>query len=107
MYLIAIAFALAGFRGCRKLHPLWVLAFLLWLLLEILLITLFIIAGLVESHESIYGSTAAYIALLSFELLLDITWAWFYFQFLRMVLSMGFRLRAWGELQMKSTVIFC
>ena len=107
LYLIAIFFALCGFRGCRKLHPLWILAFLLWLLLEILLICLYIIAALIETHESIYGSVGAYVGLLSFELVLNVIWAWYYFKFLRMVLSMGLELRAWGEIQMKQTVVFC
>merc|ERR1712087_777102 len=69
---------LIGWRGCRKLKSFLMICFLLYLSLDIIIIFLFLLLGFIEGHESVYGSSALYLTLLSFELLLNVAWLWWY-----------------------------
>ena len=86
-YGINMIFVLIAWRGCRKLKPFLILLFLLYLIMDIIIIFLLIIFGLVNNHESIYGSTALYISLLSIEFILLCIWLYFYSKFFYAVLK--------------------
>eukprot|EP01084_Bolivina_argentea_P208717 355732_1 len=86
-YLINMIFILVGWRGCRKLKPFWILCFLLYLILDVIIMFLLIIIGIIGGHESVYGSTAVYILLLSSEFLLTVIWLYFYAKFFYVVLK--------------------
>lgn len=92
-YVINMIFILVGWRGCRKLKPFFIICFLLYLILDIIIIFLLIVLGLIESHESVYGSTAAYIALLTFEFVLNSIWLYFYSKFFYVVLRAPISIR--------------
>ena len=85
-YVINMIFILIGWRGCRKLAPFFIICFGLYLILDLLIIFLLIILGIVEQHESVYGSVAAYVALLTFEFILNSIWLYFYLKFFYRVL---------------------
>eukprot|EP01083_Nonionella_stella_P041602 112740_1 len=93
-YSINMVFVLIAWRGCRKLQPFWIICFLLYLVMDLIIIFLLIVLGLIEQHESVYGSTAAYVVLLSTELVLNGTWLYFYAKFFYAVLKASPRTRA-------------
>eukprot|EP00484_Ammonia_sp_Unknown_P020982 CAMPEP_0197031752 /NCGR_PEP_ID=MMETSP1384-20130603/10654_1 /TAXON_ID=29189 /ORGANISM="Ammonia sp." /LENGTH=307 /DNA_ID=CAMNT_0042461323 /DNA_START=49 /DNA_END=972 /DNA_ORIENTATION=- len=86
-YCINMVFILIGWRGCRKLKPFFIVCFLLYLIMDLVIIFLLIILGIVEKHESVYGSTALYVGLLSLEFVLNSIWLYWYAKFFYAVLK--------------------
>ena len=80
-YLITMTMLMVGWRGCRKLKSFFIICFLLYLALDMVLIFLFLVLGFVEGHESVYGSSALYLSLLSFEFVLNVLWLFWYCKF--------------------------
>lgn len=92
-YAVNMIFILIGWRGCRKLKPCFMICFGLYLILDIIILFLLIVVGLVQSHESVYGSTAVYITLLCFEFVLNSIWLYFYSKFSYAVLRAPISIR--------------
>ena len=92
-YIINMIFICVGWRGCRKLKPFWIVCFGLYLMLDLIILFLLVVLGLIGGHESVYGSTAAYIALLCFELLMNGIWLYWYSKFFFAVLSSAEKVR--------------
>lgn len=86
-YSINMIFVLIAWRGCRKLRPFWIVCFLLYLVLDIIILFLLIVLGIVEQHDSVYGSTAAYVILLTLEFVLNSIWLYWYSKFFYSVLK--------------------
>lgn len=86
-YCINMLFICIGWRGCRKLKPFWIVCFGLYLIMDLFILLLLVVYGLIDGHESVYGSTAAYIALLCFELFLNAIWLYWYSKFFFVVLK--------------------